>query len=149
LIWINSTAGGGASIKRVLDPVESRMKATVLDRRQSSTRVAFIVLAILALSLVPLRAFCDLGWANAAQTMSGHPTGHGEGHSDLCCASIANSALVNSVAPDLSGGPSAAPLVALLVSALLLSGFLVQPSRLAGAPLPSRSYYARSARILR
>lgn len=109
----------------------------------------FVVLAILALSLVPLRAFCDLGWANAAQTMSGHPTGHGEGHSDLCCASIANSALVNSVAPDLSGGPSAAPVIALLVSALLLSGFLVQPSRLAGAPLPSRSYYARSARILR
>lgn len=133
----------------VPDPVKSRMKATLLYRRQSSARVALVVVAMLALSLVPLRAFCDPGWPNVAQTMSGHPTGHGQGHSDLCCLSIANSALVNSVAPDLSSGPSAAPIVAFLVSALLLSGFLVQPSRLEGAPLPSRSYHARSARILR
>lgn len=130
-------------------PVEKRSKGTGVDRLRRAARVAFVVLAVLALSLLPLRALCELELANAAQTTSEHHTGHGDGKSDLCCTSMDDGALVDSTVPGLSGGPSGAPLVALLASAPILSGLAVQPLRLAGAPPPSRSYYARSARILR
>jgi hypothetical protein len=127
---------------------EKSMKGTVLGPRQRVARVALIVLASLTLSLQPLRALCEIGRTNAAQTTSGHQTTH-DGTSDLCCTSIDDSALVRSVAPDLSGGPSVAPLVVLLVPGLILSVFAEQPLQLASAPPPSRSYYARSSRILR
>jgi hypothetical protein len=128
--------------------VKSMVKRTALDRRQRSARVAFVVLASLALSLLPLRVACELGWAKAAQTASEHRTGH-EGTSDLCCTSIDDSVLVKSVVPDLSGGSGTVPLVMVLVSALVVYGFVLQRLTLAGAFPPSRSYYARSSRILR
>jgi hypothetical protein len=128
--------------------VEGVMKGIAIDRERASARVAFIVIASLALSLLPLRLACELGRVSAAHTTSGHQPGH-EGTSDLCCTSIDDNVLVKSVVPDLSGGSSTPPLVMLLVSALILSGFVVQRLRLAGAPPPSRSYYARSSRILR
>jgi len=128
--------------------VEGMMKGVAIDRRRTSARVSWIVIASLTLSLLPLRVACELGRVSAAHTTSGHQTGH-EGTSDLCCTNIDDGALMNSVVPDLSGGPSAPPLVILLVSGLILSGFVVERLRLAGAPPPSRSYYARSARILR
>jgi hypothetical protein len=128
--------------------VEGVMKGIAIDRERASARVAFIVIASLALSLLPLRLACELAWGSAAHTTSGHQPGH-EGTSDLCCTSIDDNVLVKSVVPDLSGGSSTPPLVMLLVSALILSGFVVQRLRLAGAPPPSRSYYARSSRILR
>ena len=132
--------------------MESVMKGTVLEWRRKSARVAFVVFSGVALSLMPLRALCELRLANAAQTMGEHRTehaaGHGEGKSGLCCASI-DSALVNSAVPDLSGGPSAAHFVVPLFAALTLSGSVVLRMPLAGPPPPSLSYYARSSRILR
>jgi hypothetical protein len=129
--------------------MESRMKATALDPRRRSVRVALAVLAILALSLLPLRALCELEAANAAQTTGEHHAGGGEGKSDLCCTSIEDIALVDSIVSALPSGSGAAPFVAFLVSSLILSGFVVQRPRPAGASPPSRSYYARSARVLR
>ncbi|MGB5079375.1 MAG: hypothetical protein WBO23_01380 [Burkholderiales bacterium] len=118
--------------------LDGMVKRTAIDRRQRGARVAFIVLASLTLSLLPLRALCE----------PGHQTTHQE-TSDLCCTSIDDSALVKSVAPDLSGGPDTAPLFMVLVSALVLYGFALRRLRMAGAPPPSRSYYARSSRIQR
>jgi len=124
------------------------MKGIAIDRRRTSARVAFIVIASLTLSLLPLRVACELGRVSAAHTTSEHQPGHG-GTSDLCCTSIDDSVLVKSVVPDLSGGPGTVPLVMLLVSALVVYGFVLQRLPLAGAFPPSRSYYARSSRILR
>jgi len=124
------------------------MKGILSDVRRGSARRAFFVLAILVLSLSPLRVLCDLGFAHSAQTTSAH-TGHGDGNLDLCCTNIEDRALINSATPDLSTGKGVTPIVALLVSVLILSGFVVQPLRLASARPPSRSYYTRSARILR
>jgi hypothetical protein len=129
--------------------LDKRTNGAALDRRRRSARVAFAVLAILALSLLPLRAFCELEVANAAQTTGEHHAGGGEDKSDLCCASIDDAALVDSVVPALPAGSGAAPLIALFASSLILSGFVVQRPQPAGASPPSRSYYARSARVLR
>jgi hypothetical protein len=124
------------------------MQATLLSsRRRSGGRVALAVLAILALSLLPLRTLCELEVANAAQTAGEHQTGGGD--SDLCCASIGDTALLDSVVPALPAGSGAASIVALLASSLILAGFVVQRPRLAGVSPPARSYYARSARVLR
>jgi hypothetical protein len=128
---------------------EKNIKATGFDRRRRSARVAFAAFAILALSLLPLRAFCELEAADAAQTTGEHHAGGGDGKSGPCCASINDIALFDSIVPVLPAGSSAAPLIAFLVSSLILSGFVVQRPRAAGASPPSRSYYARSARILR
>lgn len=119
------------------------------DVRQGRAGRAFVVLAILALSLPPLRLMCDLGFAHAAQTASAHQAGHGNGDSDCCTASIEGRILIDSATPDLSAGKGATSAVVVLALVLVLSAFLVQAPRLAGAPPPSRSYYARSARILR
>ena len=124
------------------------MKRIVPGWRRS-TRLSFVVLAILAVSLLPLRALCDLGLAHAAQTTSTHHSGDGDGEPAFCCTNIEDRALVDSVVPGLSGGPSATPFVALLASVLILSGIPGKPLRLVRAPPTSRSYYARSARILR
>lgn len=125
------------------------MKGVLSGVRREGAGRAFVVLVILALSLSPLRVLCDLGLAHATQTTSAHQTGHGEGDSDLCCTSIEDRALVNSATPDLSAGKGVAFVVAVLASVLILSGFLVRPLRFTGAPPPSRSYYVRSARLLR
>jgi hypothetical protein len=128
-------------------PIESGLKAT-LERRRG-VRVAVVFLTMLTLSLLPLRASCHPGLSGAAQAAGEHQVWHGESQSDPCCASVNDSALVNSAVPDLSGGASAVPFVALLLSGLILPGLAGQPPRPAGAPPPPRSYYARSSRILR
>lgn len=128
---------------------DQRMKGTALNRRRTGARVALAVLVVLALSLLPLRVLCDLEGANAAQTAGAHQAGGGEERSDLCCASIGDVALVDSIAPTLPARPGAAPFAAFLVSSLILSVFVAQRPRPAGTSPPSRSYYARSARVLR
>lgn len=133
-------------------PMGSMIKGTAVDWRRRTVRFAFAIFAALALSLMPLRALCELRIADAGQTIGeygiGHPAGHGDERSDLCCASL-DSALVNSAAPDLSGGPSLVHFAVPRLSAPILFGSVVQGLPLAGAPPPSRSYYARSSRILR
>jgi hypothetical protein len=117
--------------------------------RRDSVRVRVVFFTMLALLLLPLRASCHLGLSGAAQAAAEHQVWHGEGQSDPCCTSINDSALINSAAPDLSAGAGVAPFVALVLSGLILRGLTGQPPRLASAPPPSRSYYARSSRILR
>ena len=117
--------------------------------RRDSVRFLVVFFTMLALSLLPLRVSCHLGLSGAAQVSAEHQVWHGQGESDPCCASVNDSALVNSAAPDLSVGAGVAPFVALFLSGLILPGVTGQPPRLAGAPPPSRSYYARSSRILR
>lgn len=132
--------------------MESMIKGAALEWRRKSVGFAFAVFAGLALSLMPLRALCELRLANAVQTMgdykSGHPTRHGDEKSDLCCTSM-DSALINSAVPDLSEGQSVAHLTVPLLPVLILFGSVVRRLPLAGAPPPSLSYYARSSRILR
>jgi Na+/H+ antiporter NhaC len=127
---------------------DMRIKRTALDRRRRSARVALAVFAVLALSLLPLRAWCELGSENAAQTTGEHQGLHGGGQSDPCCAGVSDDTLVTPTTPVISGASSAF-LVVLVLPALILSGFMVPRLRLTGAPPPSRSYYVRSARILR
>ena len=124
-----------------------RVKAR-LEPRQGA-RVAVVFFTMLALLLLPLRASCHPELPGAAQAAGMHQTWHGEGNSDFCCSSISDSALVDSGVPDLSGGAGVALFVALLPSGLTLRDWARRPSRPASAPPPSRSYYARSARILR
>jgi hypothetical protein len=136
------------SIERMLNLTSPKSS----HKRQRKSAIALVIFTGLALSLMPLRALCELRLANAAHVMgehgTEHPTGHGEERSDLCCSSI-DGALVNSAAPDLSGGPGAAPFAVPLFPARVLFGSVVHRLPLAGAPPPSRSYYARSSRILR
>ncbi|HEY7674821.1 MAG TPA: hypothetical protein VH867_06310 [Burkholderiales bacterium] len=108
------------------------------------------MLAILALLLLPLRGLCHLDLPSAAHAAGERDhVWHGDGKLDPCCASIHDGAMINSVVPDLSGGPGGAPFVPLLLSLLILTRLANGPLRLAIAPSPPRSYYARSARILR
>lgn len=125
------------------------MKMSPFEPRVSSPQRAVIALAVLALLLLPLRGLCYLDVASAAHATGGHHVWHGDGKPDPCCASVGDRALVNTAVPDLSGGPSTAPSVGLFLSVLILTHLVIQPLRLAGAPPPSRSYYARTARILR
>lgn len=126
------------------------MKAAAFERRHRRARFAFAVLAIFALSLFPLRAWCGPGSVSAAQTVGAHPLGHGDGNADFCCAGVDDRVLINdSIAPGHSQASGGVSLVALIVPVLILSASAVQQPRPADAPPPSRSYYARSARILR
>jgi len=126
---------------------EGRIGGT-FDRRDG-VRVGVVLFTMLALLLLPLRASCHPGLSGAAQAAVEHQVWHGQSQSDPCCASVNDSALINSAAPDLSVGLGVAPFAAPAFSGLSLPGLTGQPPRLAGAPPPSRSYYARSSRILR
>jgi len=125
---------------------ESGMKAT--PERQRGVRVAVVVFTMLALLLLPLRAACHLELPGAAPAAGEHQMWHGDGDLDPCCANLSESARVNSAVPDLSGGAGTVLFVALLLTGLILPTLAGRP-RLAAAPPPSRSYHARSARILR
>jgi len=125
---------------------ESRMKTT-LERQRGVRAVVFFTM--LALLLLPLRASCHLDLSGAAPAASEHQVWHGGGEPDPCCASLSDNALANSAVPDLSGGAGTVLFVALLFSGLILPALTGRPPRLAAAPPPSRSYHARSARILR
>lgn len=124
------------------------MKRTI-PRRRRSLRIALAIFAILTVSLLPLRALCDLGVIHAGQTTSTHHDGDGDGEPAFCCATLDDHALVDSVAPDLLRGATATPLFALLAAVLILSTLPSRSLPLLHAPPSSRSYYARSARVLR
>jgi hypothetical protein len=120
------------------------------DSRPKRAGAGLVILATLALLVLPLRGLCHPGSIGAAQAVSHHQVGYGDSGSVFCCTDINDRALVNSLAPDLSGGPSSTVLLVVLLAAPILFRSLVRAPRLAGAPPPPpRSYYARSARILR
>ena len=131
-----------------LVPVKSRVKAVLFDGRRANARLALAVIAILVLWQGPLRVLCEVGLVHAAQAMSVHHSGQGDRGSDLCCTSFDDRSFVNSATPEISAGGGVTLVVAVLAS-MVLAGFHVHRLRLGGAPPPSRSYYARSTRILR
>lgn len=123
---------------------------------RGGVRTTLAVLATFALLLLPLRAACPLGLSNPAHAAglhqhlpAAHQVGHGESQLKPCCANLYDGALVHSAVPDLSGGTGAVLFTALLLSGLVLPVSRGNPLRLAGASPPFRSFYARSARILR
>jgi hypothetical protein len=129
--------------------VKRRMKRMLSGDGRKSARCALFALAVLALSLSPLRALCDVGFVHASHTAGAHQTEHGDGGSALCCTIVDDRAAVNSATLDLSAGKGATFAFAALASVMIAVGFLFPPVRVAGAPPPPQSYYARSARILR
>lgn len=125
-------------------------------------RGAALALVVAALALLVLKPYCDLAFAAAGNgaiaSVAATAMGHGlAGHpvpaapqSEACCASIADGTLINSAEllipwmPDLS----------LDAAFIVLAGLLpVVGSRNAArfrlAVSPGRSFYLRSARILR
>jgi hypothetical protein len=125
------------------------------NRLSGRSRSFFVALAAIAVSFVLLRPACAL-WSShdsgagaaAAASSIGMPQDHG-GSSVQCCASVSEpniGAVLNAVAQaleDLPGGPVAS---ALVVGHALPSAYA---HRLWAPPPNPRSYYVRSARILR
>ena len=139
------------------NPVEARLRPRMARRRWR----AAVALAAAALALLLLRPFCDFAFA------IGHPisiataamaAAHGEAAhvnptiepSESCCAIATDGTLLTSAEMLIRGGADA-PLIAVLLvsSSLLLFARARDPARRLFAVLPERSFYARSARILR
>lgn len=130
--------------------------------RQRRTRGAALALVVAALALLVLKPFCDLAFAAAGNGeiapvpamavvhgIAGHP-GPAAPESEACCASIADGTLIKPAESLISWMPD----VSLGAAFIILAGLLpVAGSRNAArvrfAAPPERSFYIRSARILR
>ena len=144
---------------------QNREAAAETSRRAAKARggpaIAF-ALAVVALGLLLLRPICDSaftaaghgGIATAITTMIGHTVaGHPDPaapQSEVCCASVADETLLKPAEPRIASLPDA-PLGAafFLLAALPLFASSRTPARFCLAAPPERSFYARSARILR
>lgn len=130
--------------------------------RPRSVRGVALAIAVAALALLVLKPFCDLafasagkgGFASAAAMTSGHAipvhTGPATPDSAMCCASVTGGSLINSAESQVPWMPD----ISLGVAFIVLAGLLpVAGSRNAAwsrfAAPPERSFYLRSARILR
>lgn len=124
-------------------------------------RAMMLALAFVALGFVSLRPFCELAFANgghsdvatvvavAGHFVAGHPDRE-DMPSAACCASVEDGTLVKPAEPLVSwtqGGLLGAVLFA--SAGLLLFARSRNPARRLLAVPPERSFYARSARILR
>jgi len=125
-------------------------------------RGAAVALVVVALALLVLKPFCDFAFGGAgsgaiaavasksgAYGMAGHP-GPAVPDSTGCCATISDETLIK---PAEYFAPPA-PGLSLGVALIALAGFAPAagsrfPARHRPAAPPERSYYARSARILR
>ena len=141
-----------------------REAATVPGDRTTMARSAgriALALATLALASLLLRPVCDSAFTAAghggiapAVAMIGHAvTGHPDpapAQSEACCASAADETLLKPAEPLIASLPDA-PLGAafFVVAALPLFARTRTPARSYFAAPPERSFYARSARILR
>lgn len=123
---------------------------------------AALAIVVAALALLVLKPFCDLAFAAAGNgeiaSVAAMAIGHGiAGHpdpaapeSEACCASSADGTLINSAdllmpwMPDVSLGAAFIVLAGLLPVAGSRNA-----ARLRFAAPPERSFYIRSARILR
>lgn len=123
-------------------------------------RAVVLALVFAALGFLSLRPFCDFAFAAAysdhAQPVSAaaqgihQDRGTGETPSGTCCAGIKDGTLLKPAEPLISwtpGGTLGAMLFAF--SGLLLFARSRNAVRTPLAVPPERSYYARSARILR
>jgi hypothetical protein len=123
-------------------------------------RGMLLVLVVTALGFLSLRPFCDLAFAGtngdhahavAAAALGIHQDRDGgDTPSGTCCAGIKDGTLVKPAEPLISwtpGGTLGATLFAF--AGLLPFARSRNPARTSLAVSPGRSYYARSARILR
>jgi len=129
--------------------------------RPGGTRGAALAIVIAALALLLLKPFCDLAFAAAgrvliapaATTMAHGVAGHavpGTTPSGACCTDVADSALLMPAVPIIPWLPDAPLGAALFILAgLPLFAGSRQSVRFCLAAPPERSFYARSARILR
>lgn len=140
--------------------IQGKKAAPVTGPRR--TRGAALALVVAALALLVPNPFCDLAFAAAGNSeiasLAAAAAGHGiAGHaepaapeSEACCASIADGTLINSAELLIPRMPD----VSLGAAFIVLAGLLpVAGSRNAArvrfAAPPERSFYIRSARILR
>jgi len=119
------------------------------------SRRVFLALAALALLAVLLRPACELWFAHAGvgspSPAAGAPIGHGGNPAVHCCASVSDG---QQLAPlqVVSGGLRAPEGGALAALAVVVAGIAVLTRRqhwLRAPPRRPRSFYLRSARILR
>jgi len=121
-----------------------------------------LALVVAALALLALKPFCDLAFAaagngevaSAAITAIGHGSAGHPGpaapESVACCASIVDETLINSAEPLLPWMPDVPPGAAFIVLAgLLPAAGSRYAARIRLSFPPERSFYLRSARILR
>ena len=126
------------------------------------TRGAALALVVAALALLVLKPFCDLAFAAAGKgeiaSVAAMAIGHGiAGHpgpaapeSGACCATIADGTLINpaeSLIPWMPDVPLGAAFIVL--AGLLPVAGSRNAAKLRFAAPPERSFYIRSARILR
>lgn len=131
-----------------------------MKRTQTSPRSAFLVLALLAATLLSLRSVCDLWFAHFANASvavraevhdSGTMPHHAVDPAVQCCVSLDN--------PDLSAPLEVAssgiqfpqgPVPAVLSAVVIGTAFFARaPHWLRVPPRSPQSFYLRSARILR
>ena len=124
-------------------------------------RLLVVALAFVALGFVSLRPFCEFAFANHGQgevagfvTAAGPaPAAHqdrGGAPSGVCCASIKDGTMVKPAELLASWTRGGSLGIVLFASAsLLLFARPRAPARRVLAASPERSFYARSARILR
>jgi hypothetical protein len=105
----------------------------------TGTRPLSLLFAALALAVLLYQPLCR----------DAHPQTHHAGEPATCCTNVgaASGAEALDQAIDAGGKPLAAPLVFAYLAAAAL--FLVAVPRFASSLPPPRSFYARSARILR
>ena len=144
--------------------LQGREAAAMAGRRTSMVhgagRIA-LALATLALASLLLRPICDFaltaaghGGAAPAVTVIEHGVAGHAGpampQSEACCTSAADETLLKSAEPLIASLPDV-PLGAafFLLAALPLFASSRTPARFCLAAPPERSFYARSARILR
>lgn len=136
-----------------------RLAAARSARRRA--RSVLLALAFISLAFVLLRPFCELTFGSDGPNgvvgilyAGGHAsTGRmdgGDSRSGTCCDSVKDGTLLTLVEPTALRAQGGSLAVLAFVSAGLL--LLARPRNPAGKFLPAppeRSYYARSARILR
>lgn len=132
----------------------------MVNRTQTNRRSAFLVLALVAATLLSLRSVCDLWFthfANAAVAARAEIQGSGAmSHHDVdpllqCCVSLSDPDLTAplqaaSSGPQVPQGPVPAVLIAVVMSMAILAR---KSNRLRAPPRSPQSFYLRSARILR
>lgn len=117
------------------------MDSRLLTQRTGpSGRLAalFLLLAVTALSVILLRPVCEAAF--------GHPL-PGQ-HGAACCESVVDGSQL-SLADMASPGPSAKPIAAWFAYPTPIAFLAPVAVMFTAAPAPTRSYYSRSARILR
>ncbi|OFZ96513.1 MAG: hypothetical protein A2Z64_10515 [Betaproteobacteria bacterium RIFCSPLOWO2_02_67_12] len=143
-------------------PGRTRHPAGVIMVRKPLTvqRTAFLVLALMAVTLLSLRSVCDLWFTHlggAATTLQATPLAphaallHDADPAAQCCDSASGSSPIAPLQAAVVGPqPGQGIVPAVLVAVVAASAILArQPHWLRAPPRSPQSFYLRSARILR